>query len=93
MNAITEYELRQQKINATEMPECVKHLRRVTKCESNWNVYYDPKAGFCWSIAKPNSGAGNSTFGKPEHCRRLYHEGHLKWKDFTKYGRRLCGIN
>jgi len=93
MGIFTEYERHQQKINDTQMPDCLKHMRRVTRSESNWNVYYDPIAGYCWSIAKPNSGAGDSVYGGPEHCRRLYYEGHLKWKDFTKYGRRLCGIN
>ena len=90
MNA--QYERKQAKIADYKGPLCRGKLRKVATTNTNWDIYYNAEKGYLESIAKPDSGARDSIFGDVAHVRNLYKKGSLKWKDFTKYGRRLAHV-
>lgn len=89
-----QYEVKQRKINAYQMPLCIGHYRKIATDNSNWELYYDTQYRCILSIAKPNSGAENSWWacGLPEIRRRVF-DGRIKEKNLTKYGRRILGLN
>ena len=53
----------------------------------NWDIYADNK-GTLYSIARPNSGAGNSYFGDCDHVKYLMRKGYFH-DTLTPYGRQL----
>lgn len=89
MSVFTEYDHRQMHINAARMPLCIGKLRKIAHADSNWEYYYNPQGGYCMAVAKPESGAGTSVFGKVSYVRQLVREGRIKPSALTKYGRRL----
>lgn len=90
---IRAYEMRQMKINALVMPDCIGKKRKLTQDDSNWCLYYDTQWGCIESIAKPESGCKDSYWacGLDEIRRRVLC-GLIPWKNVTKYGRRLLGL-
>ena len=90
---IRAYEMRQMKIDALVMPDCIGAWRKITQEESNWCLYHNPKNGFILGIAKPDSGAKDSIWacGLDEIRRRVVC-GLIPWKNVTKYGRRVMGL-
>ena len=95
MGLFTEYHHRQQKINAYEMPLCMKwdgrNMRKVVVEGSNWEIYTDDMRHF-WSIAKPDSGCRDSYFGDVAHIRKLMRQDHIKPGQLTRLGRRLMRV-
>ena len=95
MGLFTEYELRQQKINAYEMPDCMKwenkNMRKVVRENSNWEIYTADMKHF-YSIAKPDSGCRSSYFGDVYHIRKLMRDDHIKPSQLTRLGRRLMRV-
>ena len=91
---IRAYEMRQMKINAYQMPDCIEKKRKLTQDDSNWCLYYDTQWGCIESIAKPESGCSDSYWACDlgEIKRRIVC-GLIPWKNVTKYGRRLLGLN
>lgn len=53
----------------------------------NWDIYAN-KEGTLYSIARPNSGCGNSYFGDKNHIKRLIKQG-LFSDTLTEYGRQI----
>ena len=52
MNSLwRKHEFEQKKINAYVMPNCIGCLRKIAIRNSNWDLYYNAKYGFCESIA------------------------------------------
>ena len=92
MSVFTEYNHRQMHVNAARMPLCIGKLRKVATEDSNWELYYDTQYHFFRAIAKPESGASDSTFGNIAHVRRCLREGWIKPSALTKYGRRLLKV-
>jgi len=90
---IRAYEMRQMKINAYQMPDCIGKKRKLTQDDSNWCLYYDAQWGCIESIAKPESGCKDSYWacGLDEIRRRVV-SGLIPWKNVTKYGRRVMGL-
>ena len=92
MSVFTEYDYQQMHVNAARMPLCVGKLRKIAHMDSNWEYYYYPQGGYCMAVAKPESGAETSTFGKISYVRQLVREGRIKPSALTKYGRRLLRV-
>lgn len=90
---IRAYEVKQRKINAYQMPNCIGHYRKIAADNSNWELYHDMKWGGIVSIAKPESGASDACWacGLDEIRRRVLC-GLIPWKNVTKYGRRVLGL-
>lgn len=88
------YAVKQRKINAYQMPLCIGHYRKIATDNSNWELYHDTKWNGIVSIAKPGSGAMDSSWacGLAEIRRRVF-DGMIKEKNLTKYGRRILGLN
>lgn len=95
MGIFTAYNIKQNHINALEMPDCMKHgnknLRKVAREASNWEIYTDDMKHF-YSIAKPGSGCQSSYFGDVAHLRRLMRDDHLQPGQLTRLGRRLLSL-
>ena len=73
-------------------------FRRITKTapeyDSNWDLGYDPDyfsdhSGGIFSIARAESGAGDSIFGDLNHLRKILNEGFKRIGDLTDYGKSL----
>lgn len=90
MNSLwRDLEIKQKKIDAYVMPNCIGCLRKIAIRNSNWDLYYNTRYGFCESIAKPNSGASNSIYGNLAYIYRQIKTGTIKPAQLTKYGRRV----
>lgn len=62
---------------------CVKNMVLVySNPQSSWDIFMDAR-NFCYSIAKPFSGCGNSLFGGFDYIKKLINEKHFK-KEFLK---------
>jgi len=101
-------ELKQRHINASTLPDVLRgrdivgffggvynHRQFIKICDDNCNfvIYADRITNYCYSVAKENSGCNTTCFGGLDHVKKLYKQNHFKYKHFTKYGRRLLGIN
>lgn len=86
-----EFELKQHRINATVMPDCIGKLRKIATAGSNWEIYYNGE--YCRSIAKPGSGASDSVYGNLSYIARQLRTGYIKPSQLTKYGRRIMRRN
>lgn len=84
----------QRRANAYIMPDCIGKKRKLTQDDSNWCLYYDTQWRCIQSIAKPESGCKDSYWacGLDEIRRRVLC-GLIPWKNVTKYGRRVLGLN
>ena len=93
MNPIfRELEIKQRKIDSSTGPECIGKLRKIVVGNANWDLYYYPRGGYCFSIAKPESGASDSVYGKPEYIRQQIKTGRINPHNVTKYGRKVLGL-
>lgn len=88
-----EFELKQMHIDAYVMPDCQGKLRKIAARESNWDLYYNDKARYCMSIAKPISGASDSIYGNLSHIYKQIRTGIIKKSELTKYGARILRKN
>lgn len=50
---------------------CKQNLQFVFDDGGNWCIFSDA-VGLCYSIAKPESGAGNSVFGRLEYAKKIF---------------------
>ena len=87
MGVFTKYEFQQMKVNRSHGEDCIGKLRKVCNGDSNWDIYWN--GSYCMSIAKENSGASDSVYGKIDHVRKMIREGYISEKHLTKLGRRL----
>lgn len=92
MSFLTEFDYRHMHIAAERMPLCVGNLRKIAHENRNWELYHDPQANYCYSIAKPSSGAESTVFGSVSYVRELVRKGWIKPSALTKYGRRLLKV-
>lgn len=93
MNPIfKDLEIKQRRINTSTGPDCVGKLRKLAKGSGNFDYYYYPRGGYCMSIAKPESGCGDSIYGGPEYIRRQIRTGRINPHNVTKYGRKVLGL-
>ena len=60
---------------------CINNMSLIyADPQSSWDIFMDDRY-YCYSIAKPFSGCGNSLFGKIDYIKKLINERHFK-KEF-----------
>lgn len=50
---------------------CIKNLTFIIK-RDNWAIFQDKNSNWCYSIALPGTGCGNSYFGTIDYVKKLY---------------------
>ena len=61
---------------------CMRNMVLVYSDGGNWDIFMDDRQ-WCFSIAKPSTGCGNSCFGSLDYVKNLIKENHFK-REFLK---------